>query len=321
MKNSYYFYTTFGLLILLGLIISGYIFGWTVPSTTPPGGNLAAPINTGSTNQAKTGYLAVGTSTTPTYPLEVGNQLRVWGQLISKVASGTAPFVIDSPTKVTNLNVDLLDGYDSSDLLGGSSQPDIIGNLYISTTFPGIKRVFITSTSYNGNLGGASGADSKCQTAANNGNLGGTWKAFVLTSDSSRNSYNKIFTNPTGIYVHVKPITIGIKDYYEVFVWDVRTLVGNTSSGAWAGGIWGSWRVYNEFKIDTWPYTWGSYFWSGSNGQGEVVSGYTCDDWVAGANLNYGRSGAFRCGGYYNDLFGPTSAACNANYPLLCVEQ
>ena len=119
MKKSYYFYTTFGLLIFLGLIISGYIFGWTVPSTTPPGGNLAPPINTGSTNQAKTGYLAVGTSTTPTYPLEVGNQLRVWGQLISKVASGTAPFVIDSPTKVANLNADLLDGYDSSDLLGG----------------------------------------------------------------------------------------------------------------------------------------------------------------------------------------------------------
>jgi hypothetical protein len=130
MKKSYYFYTTFGLLILLGLIISGYIFGWTVPSTTPPGGNLAPPINTGSTNQAKTGYLAVGTSTTPTYPLEVGNQLRVWGQLISKVASGTAPFVVDSPTKVTNLNADSLDGYDSSDLLGGSVEIPVQASTY-----------------------------------------------------------------------------------------------------------------------------------------------------------------------------------------------
>ena len=130
MKKSYYFYTTFGLLIFLGLIISGYIFGWTVPSTTPPGGNLAPPINTGSTNQAKTGYLAVGTSTTPTYPLEVGNQLRVWGQLISKVASGTAPFVIDSPTKVTNLNADLLDGYDSADLLGGSVEIPVQASTY-----------------------------------------------------------------------------------------------------------------------------------------------------------------------------------------------
>ena len=136
MKKSYYFYTTFGLLILLGLIISGYIFGWTVPSTTPPGGNLASPINTGSTNQAKTGYLAVGTSTTPTYPLEVGNQLRVWGQLISKVASGTAPFVIDSPTKVTNLNADLLDGYDSADLLGGSSVLSI-SSINTPCTIPG----------------------------------------------------------------------------------------------------------------------------------------------------------------------------------------
>ena len=321
MKKSYYFYTTFGLLILLGLIISGYIFGWTVPSTTPPGGNLAPPINTGSTNQAKTGFLAVGTSTTPTYPLEVGNQLRVWGQLISKVASGTAPFVVDSPTKVTNLNADLLDGYDSSDLLGGSSQPDIIGNLYISTTFPGIKRVFVTSTSYNGNLGGASGADSKCQTAANNGNLGGTWKAFVLTGATDRNSYDKVFTNPTGIYVHIKPITIGTKDYYEVFVWDVRTLVGNDAAGIWAGGIWGSWRVYNEYKYNTWPYDWGWYYWTGSDVYGKALWSTNCYDWTNGTTAYSGEAGTFRGGDTFNALLKRVSSPCNTTYPLLCVEQ
>lgn len=143
MKHSFYFYTTFSLLIILGLIISGYIFGWTVPSANPPSGNLSAPINTGSTNQAKTGYLAVGTSTTPTYPLEVGNQLRVWGQLISQVTSGTAPFVISSPTKVTNLNADYLDGYNAADLLasGGGG-----GAISISSNFTPC--TMVGSTSY-----------------------------------------------------------------------------------------------------------------------------------------------------------------------------
>lgn len=43
------------------------------------------------------------------------------------------------------------------------------------------KKVFVTSTTYNGNLGGLSGADAKCQDRANAANLGGTWKAWIST--------------------------------------------------------------------------------------------------------------------------------------------
>ena len=121
MKKSFYFYTSIALTIILGLVIGNYIFGWTTPTANPPSSNLPRPIDTGSSKQPKEGYLAVGTTTTPAYPLEVIGTMQVWGQLISKVASGTAPFMVDSPTKVANLNVDLLDGYDSSDLLGGGT--------------------------------------------------------------------------------------------------------------------------------------------------------------------------------------------------------
>lgn len=51
------------------------------------------------------------------------------------------------------------------------------------------KRVFITSTTYNGDLGRLTGGDSKCQTQANTANLGGTWKAWLsdkTTSAASR---------------------------------------------------------------------------------------------------------------------------------------
>lgn len=54
-------------------------------------------------------------------------------------------------------------------------------------------RVFVTSTTYNGNLGGLTGADAKCQTRANTANLGGTWKAWLsdgTTSAASRLTYN-----------------------------------------------------------------------------------------------------------------------------------
>ncbi len=49
-------------------------------------------------------------------------------------------------------------------------------------------RVFVTSDSWNGDLGGLAGADTKCQAAANNANLGGTWKAWLSTDTTSASS-------------------------------------------------------------------------------------------------------------------------------------
>jgi hypothetical protein len=46
-------------------------------------------------------------------------------------------------------------------------------------------RVFITSATYAGNLGGVAGGDSACTLAANAGGLGGTWKAWLSTSTAS----------------------------------------------------------------------------------------------------------------------------------------
>lgn len=45
----------------------------------------------------------------------------------------------------------------------------------------GKKRVFATASSYSGNLGGLSGADKKCQQAADGANLGGTWTALLAS--------------------------------------------------------------------------------------------------------------------------------------------
>gem|GEM_PF-4622449 len=45
---------------------------------------------------------------------EIYGAQKITGQIISLVSTGTAPLVIGSTTKVTNLNADLLDGYSSS---------------------------------------------------------------------------------------------------------------------------------------------------------------------------------------------------------------
>jgi len=41
-----------------------YALAWTAPSTTPPGGNVAAPINTSGTAQTKTGAFTISATTT-----------------------------------------------------------------------------------------------------------------------------------------------------------------------------------------------------------------------------------------------------------------
>lgn len=47
------------------------------------------------------------------------------------------------------------------------------------------KKIFLTSTVYNGNLGGLSGADQKCQSLATAANLPGSWKAWLSTDTIS----------------------------------------------------------------------------------------------------------------------------------------
>jgi hypothetical protein len=54
----------------------------------------------------------------------------------------------------------------------------------------GVKRVFVTSVTFSGNLGGVTGADAKCATAAEAQTLGGTWKAWI--SSGSVNAIDRI---------------------------------------------------------------------------------------------------------------------------------
>jgi len=50
---------------------------------------------------------------------------------------------------------------------------------HLPSDFPNLRRVFITESSFKGNLEGLEGADKKCQTEAENKNFSGVWKAFL----------------------------------------------------------------------------------------------------------------------------------------------
>lgn len=73
--------------IALAIILSfglSYAIAWTAPATTPPGGNVDAPINTGSTAQAKAGNLTVNS-----LDLNTGNITNAWNIVANSVSAGT----------------------------------------------------------------------------------------------------------------------------------------------------------------------------------------------------------------------------------------
>lgn len=70
-----------------------------------------APDNANYATWTKLAQTVSPSFTTPALGVATGTSLNVTGQVISTQATGTAPFVVSSTTVVTNLNVDLIDGY------------------------------------------------------------------------------------------------------------------------------------------------------------------------------------------------------------------
>jgi hypothetical protein len=96
------------------------------------------------------------------------------------------------------------------------------------TVVEGGKRVFITSQNYNGNLGGLSGADTKCQTAASSASLPGTYKAWLSDSQTSAASRLSHSTTP---YVLVDG-TLVANSWTDLVDGTIQHNINKTESGA-----------------------------------------------------------------------------------------
>ena len=156
-------------------------------------------------------------------------------------------------------------------------------------------RVFVTSQTFNGNLGGLSGADAACQSAANNAGLEGTtWKAWL--SDETISASDRLIHsgNP---YKLLNEVTIANN-------WDDLT-----------DGFIATRININEFGNEiTSPFV----VWTGTT----VSGGYafnSCNNWLDGSIGSSGTSGGTIYTNSQWTNFG--TGFCSFIQRLYCVEQ
>lgn len=165
----------------------------------------------------------------------------------------------------------------------------------------GDKRVFVTRTTYTGDLGGLQGADQKCQTAADAFSIGGTWIAWL--SDSSNHALDRIAGN--GPWLNLSGETIFTNRAMLMTLPLANISVQENGEAASSSQVW-----------------------TGTQTGGQQSTSH-CDDWSRSNLLSGGLYGEFETTGDSNTNDGPTDtwtssgflSDCDNQMRLYCFEQ
>jgi cysteine-rich repeat protein len=132
------------------------------------------------------------------------------------------------------------------------------------------RKVFVSSATFTGALGGLSGADAKCQALAASAGLTGTFKAWL--SDDTTSPSKRFDTSFTGVYELVD---------------------GTLVEHGWAGLTDWSLVSYLEHGIDRTESNavTGGTVWTGTLGGGEGWAGQNCKNWTSKAPEDDGSYG------------------------------
>lgn len=156
-------------------------------------------------------------------------------------------------------------------------------------------RIFVSSDTYQGDLGGLSGADSICQGLADSASLGGLWIALLASSSNSLSSR-----------------VINCNDLPWYLVTGVPNKVANDKASLLNGSIQQAINVDEHGNNVS-----SSQPWSGSDGSGAPQPD-NCDDWTAQQGNRNGKNGntTKTNGKWISD----TKQKCNKFHRLYCIE-
>ena len=123
-------------LALGAFALSALAGSWSAPIQQPPSGNVDAPINVGSSNQAKIGSLTIGTSTVQSSPLDVEGLGYIQALIVGKNTAKTFQYVDGNQAKGKVLESDAAGSasWVATSTLGLVSQITAGNNITISPT-------------------------------------------------------------------------------------------------------------------------------------------------------------------------------------------
>lgn len=159
------------------------------------------------------------------------------------------------------------------------------------------KKVFVTSTTYTGNLGGIVGADAKCMERAAAGGLTGTFKAWIANGTTAPATS---MTHSAGPYllVHWESVADNWTDLTDGSLGRAidQTEFGDSLSGA--------------------------ELWSNVNniGASSATSDSHCNNWTDGTSNYFGTYGSYSEFGV-ETWSAEGTLSCNSRRPLYCFQQ
>jgi hypothetical protein len=160
------------------------------------------------------------------------------------------------------------------------------------------RTIFVSSATYNGNLGGVTGADATCQALADAAGLAGTYYAWVATS-SSLDPESRFTTTPTAAYVRPD---------------------GTQVASSWADLIDGTLAATITVTESATTVTGTDRVWTSVRETGAFYSSINCSGWTSSSSA---VSGALGLDGQTDERWTQTSTAqaCNASGHIYCVQQ
>lgn len=165
-----------------------------------------------------------------------------------------------------------------------------------------VKLAFVSTTLFNGNLGGVTGANAKCQVLANEGGLPGRYVAWISTSTSEMDDGAPVFRQAVIPY------------------WQPQFDAGNVQIASnYSSLVSGSISAFRVSELGVRLDLLGGYTdqtWTGTNSDG-TVSSNTCSDWTSsssGASGDYGE-------GDQPSWSNAGTASCDNTYHLYCFQQ
>jgi len=169
------------------------------------------------------------------------------------------------------------------------------------TAPPSSKKVFVTSTSYDGNLGGIAGGDTKCQAHANSAGLANPGKFKAWLSDSTINAIDRF------------ALTAG--PWYRL---DGVKVADNKAALAASGTT----PLPTAISVDETGAYLTNYLlvWSGTDETGIKMPALNCVDWGSNVVTDIGTIGHANFSNKFWTNWNSSVGTCDGNFALYCFE-